>query len=37
MNLLDLVVGKPIKISDQRAEQIGAAQGVPIFGLDGLS
>jgi len=37
MNILDLVVGKPIKTSDERAEQIGAAQGVPIFGLDGLS
>ena len=37
MNLLDLVVGKPIKTSEERAEQIGPAQGVPIFGLDALS
>jgi amino acid transporter len=37
MNLLDLLVGKPIKTSDERAEQIGPAQGIPIFGLDGLS
>jgi amino acid transporter len=37
MNILNLVVGKPIKTSDERAEQIGPAQGVPIFGLDGLS
>jgi len=37
MNILDVVVGKPIKTSDERAEQIGPAQGVPIFGLDGLS
>ena len=37
MNILDLIVGKPIKTSDERAEQIGPAQGVPIFGLDGLS
>ncbi len=37
MNILDLVVGKPIKTSEERAEQIGPAQGVPIFGLDGLS
>jgi hypothetical protein len=37
MNLLDLVVGKPISTSDERAEQIGVAEGVPIFGLDGLS
>jgi amino acid transporter len=37
MNLLDLVVGKAIKTSDERAEQIGPVQGIPIFGLDGLS
>src|ERR1035438_7833971 len=37
MNILDVVVGKPIKTSDERAEQIGPAQGVPIFGLDGVS
>ena len=37
MNILDLVVGKPIKTSDERAEQIGAAEGIPIFGLDALS
>ena len=37
MNLLDLVVGKPIKTSDERAEQIGPMQGIPIFGLDALS
>jgi amino acid transporter len=37
MNLLDLVVGKPIKTSDERAEQIGPTQGIPIFGLDALS
>src|SRR6202012_3827229 len=37
MNLLDLVVGKPIRTSDERAEQIGPVQGIPIFGLDALS
>jgi amino acid transporter len=37
MDILDLVVGKPIKTSDERAEQIGPAQGIPIFGLDALS
>src|SRR5271166_5203449 len=37
MNILDLVVGKPIQTSDERAEQIGSAQGIPIFGLDALS
>ena len=37
MNLIDLIVGKPLKTSDERAEQIGAAAGIPIFGLDALS
>jgi amino acid transporter len=37
MNILDLVVGKPIKTIDERGEQIGPVQGIPIFGLDGLS
>src|SRR6202035_345755 len=37
MNILDVVVGKPIKTSDERAEKIGPAQGIPIFGLDALS
>lgn len=37
MNILDLVVGKPIKTTDERAEQIGPAKGIPIFGLDALS
>jgi len=37
MNILDVVVGKPIKTIDERAEQIGPAQGIPIFGLDALS
>jgi amino acid transporter len=37
MNILDLVVGKPIRTSDERAEQIGPMQGIPIFGLDALS
>ncbi len=37
MNILDLVVGKPIKTSDERAEQIGPIKGIPIFGLDALS
>jgi amino acid transporter len=37
MNILDLLVGKPLRTSDERAEQIGPAKGIPIFGLDGLS
>src|SRR5579859_4527295 len=37
MNIVDVIVGKPLKTSDERAEQIGPAKGIPIFGLDGLS
>jgi amino acid transporter len=37
MNIVDLIVGKPLKTSDERAEQIGPATGIPIFGLDALS
>src|SRR5882672_8354564 len=37
MNVLDLLVGKPLASSEERAEQIGPAQGIPIFGLDALS
>jgi len=37
MNILDAIIGKPIKTSDERAEQIGVREGIPIFGLDALS
>ncbi len=37
MNLIDVIVGKPLRTSDERAEQIGVSAGIPIFGLDGLS
>jgi amino acid transporter len=37
MNIIDLIVGKPLKSSDERAEQIGPTAGIPIFGLDALS
>ena len=37
MDILDIIVGKPIKTTDERAEQIGPASGIPIFGLDALS
>jgi amino acid transporter len=37
MNLLDLVVGKPISTTDERGEEIGVSKGIPIFGLDALS
>src|ERR1700731_3195443 len=37
MNILDLLVGKPLANTEERAEQIGPLQGIPIFGLDALS
>src|ERR1700685_1539970 len=37
MNILDVIVGKPLKTSDERGEQIGPSAGIPIFGLDALS
>jgi amino acid transporter len=37
MNILDLLVGKPLATTEERAEQIGPARGIPIFGLDALS
>src|ERR1035438_6003861 len=37
MNILDLLLGKPLATSDERAEQVGPIQGIPIFGLDALS
>ena len=37
MNVLDWVVGKPLRSSEERAEEIGPVAGIPIFGLDALS
>jgi amino acid transporter len=37
MSLVDLLLGKPIASEQERAEHIGAATGIPIFGLDALS
>jgi amino acid transporter len=36
-NILDLLFGKPLASSEERAEQIGSAAGLGIFGLDALS
>ncbi len=36
MSLIELVLGRPIATSEERAEQIGPAKGIPIFGLDAL-
>nr|MDQ2712783.1 APC family permease [Acidobacteriota bacterium] len=37
MALLDFLIGRPLASSEERAEQIGVAAGIPIFGLDALS
>jgi amino acid transporter len=37
MKVLDICFGKPLAASDERAEQLGVAGGIPIFGLDALS
>lgn len=37
MQILDLLFGKPLATTDERAEQVGPAAGIPIFGLDALS
>lgn len=37
MSVLDILLGKPLATSDERAEQVGVSAGIPIFGLDALS
>lgn len=37
MAIQDLLLGKPLATSDERAEQIGTSAGIPVFGLDALS
>ena len=37
MSLNNLLLGKPLATSEERAEHIGVAAGIPIFGLDGLT
>jgi amino acid transporter len=37
MSVADLLFGKPLATSEERAEKIGSVAGVPIFGLDALS
>lgn len=37
MSITDLFLGRPLATSEERAEHIGVAAGIPIFGLDGLT
>src|SRR5438552_81185 len=36
MSLADLLFGRPLKSDEDRLQKVGAAAGVPIFGLDAL-
>ena len=36
-NFLDILLGRPLATSEERAEHIGPIAGIPIFGLDALS
>src|SRR5487761_2154651 len=37
MDIVDLLLGKPLATEDERGERIGPVKGIPIFGLDALS
>src|SRR5215469_18428459 len=37
MNIINVILGRPLRSSEERAEQIGPTAGIPIFGLDALS
>src|ERR1700674_5710499 len=37
MDIVELLIGRPLATEEEKAERIGPAKGVPIFGLDALS
>ena len=37
MELIDLLLGRPLATEEEKAERIGPVKGIPIFGLDALS
>ncbi len=37
MSLFEMVLGKPLATTEERAEHIGPIAGIPVFGLDALS
>ena len=37
MSLFNLLIGRPIATTEERAEHIGPIAGIPVFGLDALS
>src|ERR1700675_5135000 len=37
MSVIDAFFGRPLRSSDESSERLGAAAGIPVFGLDALS
>ncbi len=37
MEIVDLLLGSPLATENEKAERIGPAKGIPVFGLDALS
>ena len=37
MSFTDSLFGRPLATSEERAEHVGVAAGIPIFGLDALT
>jgi len=37
MSVINFLFGRPLRSSDELTERLGAAAGIPIFGLDALS
>lgn len=37
MSAIDFLFGRPLRSSEERSERLGAAAGIPVFGLDALS
>jgi hypothetical protein len=37
MSLLDFLLGRPLRTSEEARERLGPAPAIPIFGLDTLS
>ena len=37
MSIIDLLFGRPLRSTEERGEKLGAATGIPVFGLDALS
>lgn len=37
MSIIDFLIGRPLASSEEQAEKIGPARGIPVFGLDALA